>query len=141
MADLPLLPVRILRMIRELHQRGYQSLYLYAGMSPSGTHWRFNIGIIDDSNLWPGNYSLIYTSIGRDVKPEWSELDASVSKLADDFEIYYAKDLANAREARPDFVKWFDQLVEIIGDNLLVFSADYDAPHKYLLDSAPYYRH
>lgn len=139
MADLPLLPVRILRMIRELHQRGYQSLYLYAGMSPSGTHWRFNIGIVDDSNLWPGNYSLINTSIGRDVKPEWSELDASVSKLADDFEIYYAHHLVNARKARPDFVTWFDQLVETIGDNLLVFSADYDAPHKYLLDSAPYY--
>jgi hypothetical protein len=80
MTDLPLLPIRITQMIRELHKRGYESLYLYAGMSPSGLYWRFMIGVIDETNLWPGNQRLVNTSIGTDYKPEWSEVNASVCR-------------------------------------------------------------
>ena len=140
MADLPLLPVRIVQMIRELHQRGYESLYLYAGMSPSGLYWRFTIGIIDQTHLWPGDYRLVNTSIGTDHKPEWSSIDASAIQLADDFEKYFATDLIHAKQSRPDFIAWFSNMSEKIGNNLLFFSADYEAPHKSYLDNAPYYR-
>lgn len=140
MDDLPLLPIRIVQMIHELHRRGYESLYLYAGMSPSGLYWRFTIGIIDQTNLWPGDYQLINASIGTDHKPEWSEANASTTQLADDFEKYFATDLVRAKQSRPDFVAWFSKMCGMVGNNLLVFSADYDAPHKSFLDDAPYYR-
>lgn len=140
MTDLPILPIRITQMIRELHRRGYESLYLYAGMSPSGLYWRFMIGVIDETNLWPGNQRLVNASMGSDYKPEWSEADASATQLADDFEKYFYAALIPAKKPQPEFVKWFDNLVTMAGENLLVFYADYDAPHQKFLEDAPYYR-
>jgi len=34
---------RVLRMVQELHLRGYQHIRIAPGMSPSGCHWRYAV--------------------------------------------------------------------------------------------------
>jgi len=90
------LPVRIQKMVGKLHDIGYESLYLYSGSSPNGMNWRYTIGIINNKK-WPTNDYLVEGSIRSSGAIEWSESDATVEKLADNFEQYYADSLILAK--------------------------------------------
>ena len=42
---------RLIRMVGALHERGFESLYLYCGMNGSGSAWRYSIGALDTGGL------------------------------------------------------------------------------------------
>ena len=130
------LPQRIMKMVKELHNRGYSYLYLYSGMSPSGGNWRFEIGSIT-VNKWPAK-PIVSGSINAEGKVEWAMDNSTVKLLADDFESYYENELANTKSNDSRYSAWYSSLIDSFGpEEILVFYADYIAPHEHLLQDAP----
>ena len=95
------LPMRIMLMIKELHQRGYTSVYLYSGLSASGMHWRFEIGQLSNQQ-WPSSPSIIKGSLQNKGKTKWAVDNSTVDLLADGFESYY-NDLLNPKGQTNDY--------------------------------------
>lgn len=136
-------PTKIIKMIIDLHSKGYESLYLYSGLSPSGMNWRYEIGVIGDHG-WPNRTYLASGSLDREnTDTNWSNGDLTVSELSDKFENQYRKSLGEARRSNPDFVKWFADLadnLDLTNSGLLIFYQDYDySPHEFFLEKAPCY--
>ena len=136
-------PTKLIKMILDLHSKGYESLYLYSGMSPSGMNWRYEIGVIDE-NGWPNRIYLTSGSLDREsTDTDWSKGDLTVRELSDEFESYYLDKLAEARKPNPEFVKWFANLADnlnLTSSELLIFYQDYDwSPHQDFLVNAPGY--
>ncbi len=133
------LPVKITHMMVELHQRGYTSLYLYCGMSPSGMDWRYKIGLTAEGQ-WPAHPSIIRGSMRATGTLKWASDTSSPQSLADGFEATFKETLAGTKAAPTAYSIWFDALVASLEENeLLVFYADYPAKHKPLLKEAPGY--
>ena len=135
-----MLPTQILRMVIELHNRGYESLYLYSGMSPSGMNWRYEIGIMSNGE-WPSRPPLTQDSLDRASQDTpWSRSPHSVTELADRFETTFQGRLDEARAPNKEYAQWFHALVNTLRpDQLLDFYADYDADFERVLKSAPGY--
>jgi hypothetical protein len=135
------LPARIFKMISVLHSRGYESIYLYSGMSPSGLNWRFSIGVAKNGE-WPSNKIITEGSIKSIGEIEWSQNDYLPEKLADDFEDYYKDKLSEAKVKNIKYIAWYGTLSEVVKSNaVLTFYADYPAPHEEHLMSAPGYKY
>jgi len=133
------LPMRIMFMIKELHQRGYSSLYLYSGLSPSGMHWRYEIGQMVDGK-WPNSPLIVKGSVQNTGEIKWAADNSTVELLADGFESYY-KDLLNPKSQANAYTQWYAILIDGLNPNeLLVFFADYGGKHEDLLKTAPNYR-
>jgi hypothetical protein len=135
-----MLPTQILRMVIELHNRGYESLYLYSGMSPSGMNWRYEIGIMSNGE-WPSRPPLTQDSLDRASQDTpWSRAPHSVTELADRFETTFQSRLDEARVPNKEYAQWFHALVNTLRpDQLLDFYADYDTDFERVLKSAPGY--
>ena len=136
-----MMPSRVLKMMLELHQRGYESLYLFSGMSPSGMYWRFEIGIADNGE-WPVNYTITSGSCDRDsLGADWAKNYQTTEDLTESFVDYFSTSLKDASASNPEYVAWFRSVVETLGeDELLVFYEDLDeAKHEKLLHDAPGY--
>ena len=134
------LPCKIMKMIEILHSKGYSDIYLYCGMSASGTNWRFIIGKITD-NVWPGNQIIACGSLSESGEVEWSSDTGSAESLADDFERYYALTPAEQNSIFSEYATWYSEKINTLQENeLLVFYADYPAPHQDWLLNAPGYR-
>ena len=136
-------PTKLIKMVIDLHSKGYESLYLFSGMSPSGMNWRYEIGVIDE-NGWPNRIYLASGSLDcESTDTNWSKGDLSVKELSDQFESHYLDNLAEARKPNPDFVKWFANLagnLDLTSSELLIFYQDYDySPHQEFLENAPGY--
>lgn len=126
-------------MVAELHQRGYTSLYLYSGMSPSGMNWRFSIGKIQDGR-WPTYPEITSGSLRTEGEVDWTADNLTVASLADGFEAYFSEVLPERKPAGSDYSLWYRNLLAKLNQNeLLVFYADYFAPHEELLENAPGY--
>ncbi len=70
-------PTKLIKMIVDLHSKGFESLYLYSGMSPSGMHWRYEIGVIDVF-YWPNSCYLTSGSLVRvSNNTDWFDGDLS----------------------------------------------------------------
>ncbi len=136
----PSLPIRIMQMLRELHVRGYASLYLYSGLSPSGGHWRYAIGVIVDGE-WPKNAHVVSGSVGSTGTPPWCDrLVVDASSLADAFETFYGEKLVEAKTPNAEFTRWYADTLDTLAEaQPLVFFADFPAPHAALLKAAPGY--
>ncbi|WP_288130730.1 hypothetical protein [Microbulbifer sp.] len=131
------LPRRILKMVEILHRDGYKNIYIYSGMSPSGIHWRFSIGRMK-SGCWPQNDYLVFSSIKDEGVVEWSEDNSSAEVLAKNFVSYYGLNSDDKVAFNANYHIWYSELLKILKNNeLLVFYADYDDPHSYLLKYAP----
>jgi hypothetical protein len=135
-----MLPTQILRMVIELHNRGYESLYLFSGMSPSGMNWRYEIGVMTDGE-WPSIPPITQDSIDRASQDTpWSRAPHSVSDLADRFEAHFEARLGEAKVPNPSYTQWFHSLVNTLrADQILDFYADYEADFERVLKSAPGY--
>ena len=135
-----MLPTQILNMVIELHNRGYESLYLYSGMSPSGMNWRYEIGVMCNGE-WPSSPPLTQDSLDRASQDTpWSRAPHSVSKLADRFEAHFEGRLNDARVPNRAYVEWFSSLVSTLkSDQLLDFYADYESDFELYLLTAPGY--
>ncbi len=135
------IPAKITRMIALLHDRGYENLYLYSGMSPSGMHWRYEIGV-HENDEWPSPTPILSESfIGDEYLPWTSNID-SIETMADDFVIKYAKELKEAIKENDTYKSWYRSILnKLSSDDFLVFYADYPARHEDLLNTAPNYKH
>ena len=133
------LPIRIMKMVRELHCRGYTSLYLYSGISPTGFNWRYSIGIMENGK-WPTRTCIVSDSIGTEGETEWAPDNSTVVLLTDGFEQYYADQLAGAKKSSSEYSIWYSNIINSLeGDEVLAFYADYGGPHEHLIAAAPGY--
>ena len=133
------LAVRIMKMVVELHRRGYASLYLHCGMSSSGMNWRFEIGNLVNGK-WPSYSSITTGSIRAEDRVVWAKDNSTVDSLANGFESYFSKELERTKLPSTEYSRWFDSVIEGLKHNeVLVFYADYDTKHKHLLKTAPGY--
>ena len=133
------LPIRIMKMVKELHWRGYTTLYLYSGMSTTGLCWRYCIGLIKNKK-WPVKPCIVLGTLGPEGEIEWVSDNSSVESLANGFEMFYADKLAGNKSSPTEYSTWYDHLIDHLGPNeLLAFYADYEAPHEHLLKEAPGY--
>lgn len=136
---MPNLPIRIMYMVKELHLRGYSSVYLYSGLSPSGMHWRFEIGQTV-AGQWPVSPPWIKSSIGSTGKISWSDENASVAELTHDFQQHVKDQLTQNYKATP-YSQWYaDTLESLETDVPLIFYEDYGGRHAHLLETAPGYK-
>jgi len=131
------LAMRIVKMVKELHRRGYTNLYLWCGMSPSGCSWRYQIGEMQDSQ-WPTERDLMHDSLGPEsTTVDWSPNTYTVVDLADGFERTFANKITRPYTPNP-YIHWFSEVADSLNYNqLLVFYADYEAEHEMLLREAP----
>ena len=136
-----LLPVKIMNMVKELHERGYTSIYLYSGMAPSGVFWRYSIGLIHE-NKWPSDMEITFGSIGSADSLDWATNTSSATALADQFETFFADSLKETKAGPTEYSRWYQKIISNLKeDELLEFYADYYAKHKHLLKTAPGYVH
>lgn len=134
------LPSKIMKMVAILHEKGYCDVYLHCGLSPSGMNWRFRIGKIKNYS-WPNYEVFVSGSVSDTGIIEWSEDQSSAEGLADDFENYYDLSKSEQYPLYVEYNKWYSELLKMLKENeILVFYADYEAPHEYLLKYAPGYQ-
>lgn len=135
-------PTTIVKMISQLHLLGYESLYLYSGMSPSGGHWRYEIGI-HESGKWPSRNVLAIGSLDTEkTTTDWSEGVTNLNELTRAFIEKYEDKLTPAKTPNLRYAEWFFDLIPQLNrdyNGLLVFYADYSAAHWEYLESAPGY--
>ena len=125
-------------MIKELHQRGYTSIYLYSGLSPSGMNWRYEIGQMKN-NQWPTSSIIDKGSVQNTGEIIWTADNSTVELLADGFESYY-QNLLHPKKQQNTYTHWYANLIDGLNPNeLLVFFADYGGSHEDLLKTAPRY--
>ncbi|MBW6489618.1 MAG: hypothetical protein K0B15_00355 [Lentimicrobium sp.] len=131
------LPVRIMKMVKELHKRGYNHLYLFSGMSPTGMSWRYIIGLTQN-NKWPTEIYLVRHSVGTEGEVEWTKDNSTIESLANGFELFYSKQLAPAKSAPTEYSIWYDHLIDSLQPNkLLIFFADGPTDDDYKLTQVP----
>ena len=78
-------PLRILSMVYELHEAGYQRIRICAGLSPSGGYWRYHVtdsNNIKPDGLFPRSWTedVAYHSVGADYAPPFGWKDARGKK-------------------------------------------------------------
>ncbi len=130
------LPIRIMYMIKALHKRGYSSVYLYSGLSPSGMSWRYEIGqLVNDQ--WPVKPAWVKGSVLSEGKTPWTDDNSTLLSLTDGFQQYFQHQLCQNHKPSPYSLWYTDVLKHLKADELLVFFADYGGPHQHLLASAP----
>ena len=135
------LPTSIVHMVQSLHARGYESLYLLSGMSPSGMSWRYEIGIIENGQ-WPSTRVLADDSLDRErTDTPWSRGELAVEALAEAFIAQYHDRLSDAQTPNARFVLWFQHVAQQLhrdSNGLLNFYEDLDpAAHEPYLETAP----
>ena len=103
----------IIMILHELHQRGYEQLRLFSGMSPNGCAWRWEIYpkilMWDDNSFECRGYGTSFEcphGSASESKPQGRPLitaDEFIKGKEDLFELAKAKDGA--------YVEWFGQIV------------------------------
>lgn len=113
---------KLLRLVGVLHQRGYESLYFHSGMSPSGVYWRYHI-LTNEKEL------LRDSLVGDLPKFDWvKNWDDNIEIWADDFIKFYQNDLTVARQPNIEYVTWYENILNIIGDSgYLILENNYNA--------------
>lgn len=109
----------IVMIVHELHQRGYEQLRLFSGMSPNGFSWRWAIYpkvLMKDSNMCERNdclpFSCPYGSTGSAFPKEGQEV-----KTANDFIREFGSYVNLAEGEDKEYVEWFKQIVEHAKNN------------------------
>jgi len=126
---------RIMHMVANLHQRGYESLYLNPVISPSGCYWRYELGAMEDAK-WPNRQRDLLSvrdSIGdpHHALP-WANVTDTVEVLADKFIAAYPKILEIARKPNAEYVAWYRQMLEQTEpDGVLTFWRDFGPDYDY----------
>ena len=134
---------RLLFMVAELHRRGYESLRILPYMAPSGLYWRCAIGPAALFSVEHGatvsesarHEDLVSYSSGQEACYfEWGDCtDSSTEQLADLFEQSFSDMLAQSRDADPDYVNWFADMLKQTEPGGLVYAfADWDCDENVL---------
>lgn len=112
---------KLLAMVAELHHRGYESLRIVPGLSPSGTSWRFELVPASRSapeggallrRGGPRNYPCYTTADGLGAFG-WPDAAArSEAELADRAEGKLSALLSKCRTPDPEYVRWFQEMLD-----------------------------
>jgi hypothetical protein len=110
---------RLIRLVRALHEEGYQRLYLYAWPKPSGMHWRWH--------LYTGQRDWVH----RPLRPGWSGSGssyifdpvmgwgdapgASTEQLITALSRFDAEGLAQARGHDRTHTEWLRETAMLLG--------------------------
>ena len=104
----------IIMIVHELHQRGYEQLRLFAGLSPSGLSWRWFVypkalmkdNLFERRDGWI-SFECPHGSAG-DAFPE----EGRRCLTADDFIKEHDSLVSLAKGEDKEYVKWFETIVE-----------------------------
>ena len=136
----PQVSMSILEIIIQLHDIGYESIYIDSYMAHSGCSWRYEIGAIVNGQ-WPTNAKDLVTGgsiggIGYDQIP-WTRSQSGESLMADFLEAHpHIK--AAASEPIPGYVAWYREMLESTApDGILIFCSEYGADHEYAYTWGP----
>ena len=129
---------RILEMVGELHDRGFESLFLSPGMAPSGAYWRYRIGIMkegkwsDNPDCFGDDYEVSLGSLGSCCEIPWEKSAETLSEFTDNFIEAYKVKLQKARVPNPVYVGWFKEILEKTApDGHFLFYCDPDPYFEY----------
>jgi hypothetical protein len=132
---------KVLRMVAELHIRGYQRLRIAPGMSPSGCHWRCSITPVTNISRnngarmasW-GTLSADYTSgQGREYFGWKDASHATPSQLADLFIKRFLRISEAGYGSDWIYSGWYLEMLNLTyPERLPIAYADWDLPDDYL---------
>ncbi|MEB0029418.1 L-asparaginase [Undibacterium sp. RTI2.1] len=109
---------RLMAMVRDLHQAGYQKLYLYSWPKPSGLHWRWQL--FTGPRQWmqrPWREGWYGSGADYNFNPVmgWGDAPgASTTELIDAFARFDPAGLAQALGRDEDHTNWFAQICEVL---------------------------
>lgn len=111
-------PLRILQAVRVLHDRGYETVRVRTGMSPSGMYWRASISV--------GDRDILSYTTGNETNV--AGMDVTAATLPDtlaDHLLTLTPDLEPA--ADPAYVAWYRDLMALVEEKyqLPIAFADY----------------
>lgn len=112
---------KLMAVVAELHRRGFESLRIVPGLSPSGCHWRCEF--VPASRCFPDDGALLKRGGGRNLPCYttaegltafgWPDAAArSAEELADRFQAKLSALLAGCRTPDPAYVRWFREMLE-----------------------------
>lgn len=109
---------RIMAMVLQLHQAGYQRLYMYSWPKPSGLHWRWHL--FAGSRNWlerPWREGWYGSGADYNVNPVlgWGDQPgASTEELVKALALHDPEGLAQARGRDEDHTAWFAQVAQAL---------------------------
>lgn len=132
---------RLMAMVRELHQAGYQKLYLYSWPKPSGLHWRWHL--FTGPRDWmqrPWREGWYGSGADYNVNPVmgWGDTPgATTGELIDALARFDPQGLAQALGRDDDHSAWFGRVCDALLPNYM-YSLDMQrTPGEPLPDMPP----
>ena len=132
---------RLLYMVSELHDMGYQQLRIAPAVAPSGLFWR--LSICAAANTRPDHGAEMkdfdggahYSSGAGDEYFGWLDtVDDSAAELAEKFVERFPELATEGRGDDPDYVRWYKEMLERTEpDGLLYVSADWPTPRDHMI--------
>jgi hypothetical protein len=132
---------KVLRMVTELHVRGYQRLRIAPGMAPSGCYWRCSITPVTNISSRNGarmlswdRLSAHYTSGQEREYFGWKDAaHLTPSRLADLFIERFPAIVEAGRGSDWVYVGWYLEMLYLTDpNNFPIAYADWDLPGDYL---------
>lgn len=106
----------IVMAVDALHKKGYEQLRLISYMSPNGCAWRWHIypkSYLDAVSEHEGYCERVQ---GPHPCPYYStastNTETKIEDLVSAIEVMYAEMLADAKFADPDYISWYQQIIE-----------------------------
>ncbi len=131
---------RLMAVVRELHQAGYQKLYLYSWPKPSGLHWRWHLftGPRDwMQRSWrEGWYGSGADYIFNPVMGWGDQPGATTEELVHALARFDPQGLAQALGRDEDHTNWFAQVCDALLPGYM-YSLDMQRPHGAPLTEMP----
>lgn len=126
---------KVMEMVGALHDRGYVGLYLDSGMSPSGMHWRYEVGIAD-AGRWPNPSGVVVRDSiggGPDLSLPWCNASDDLATFVSRYCERFASLLDAAREPNDDYVEWYQEMLrQTDPDGVLIFYQEYGPDHEHV---------
>lgn len=121
----------IIMIVHELHQRGYEQLRLYSGMSPNGCSWRWYIypKVLMKDNTFERQVGWIPFDCPSGSTGDAFTENGRKTITADEFVKEYNNYVSLARGEDEEYVKWFETIVRHAKDKdfPIAFSEYFDA--------------
>jgi len=132
---------KVLRMVSELHLRGYQRLRIAPGMSPSGVHWRCGVTPVTNISFRNGAMMLDWdllsyhysSSQGSKYFDEIEKPLATPSRLADEFIDRYPTIVEAGKGSDWMYAGWYVEMLHLTYPSAFPIAyADWDLPQDHL---------
>lgn len=132
---------KVLRMVAELHNRGYQRLRISPGMSPSGSSWRCLITPVTNickdhgaMTLYYNDKAAKYSSANERKYFDWDDCaHAAPSTLAELFITRFPEIASAGKGSDWAYAGWYQEMMWLTFPNSLPIAfADWDLPTTHL---------